>query len=92
MAATRKLLNQVFDRERINTIELIHNRKGGSAISVLYRSTKDRPSLKDLDSIGPFYNRKQAEAVAAAHRQTRKCFHGVFSRNIVVQGPSHHAE
>lgn len=62
----RKLLNQVFDRERINRIELIQPRKGGSNIYVLYRFTKDRPSLKDLDSIGPFFNRKQAEAVAAA--------------------------
>ena len=62
----RKLLNQVFDRDRINTIELIHKRRGGSNISVLYRFTKDSPSLKDAASIGPFYNRKQAEAVAAA--------------------------
>jgi hypothetical protein len=62
----RKFMNQVLDRDRINTIKLIHNRKGGSNISVLYRFTKDRPSLKDLDSIGPFYDRNQAEAVAAA--------------------------
>jgi ABC-type multidrug transport system fused ATPase/permease subunit len=62
----RKLRNQVFDRDRINTIELIHKRKGGSNISILYRFTEDSPSLKDSASIGPFHNRKQAEAVAAA--------------------------
>ena len=62
----RKLLNQVFDRGRINRIKLIHQRKGGSNIYVLYRFTKDSPSLKDSASIGPFYNCKQAEAVAAA--------------------------
>lgn len=61
-----KVMNQVFDLDRINTIEVVHRRKGGSVISVLYRFCQDGPTMKDSDSIGPFYTRRQAEAIAAA--------------------------
>ncbi len=61
-----KMMNQVFDLDRINTIEVVHRRKGGSVISVLYRFLQDGPTMKDSDSIGPFYNREQASSIAAA--------------------------
>ncbi len=61
-----KVMNQVFDLDRINTVEVVHRRKGGCVISVLYRFCQDGPTMKDSDSIGPFYTRRQAEAIAAA--------------------------
>lgn len=60
------LMNQVFDRDRINSIEVVRKRKGGSMISVLYRFAADRPNLKNSAHIETFLNDRQAEAVAAA--------------------------
>ena len=60
------LMNQVFDRDRINSIKVIRKWKGGSMISVLYRFAADRPNLKDSAHIESFLNHSQAEAVAAA--------------------------
>lgn len=60
------IMDQIFDLNRINTINVIHARKGGSSIDVLYRFGENGPSLKDSQTIGPFYQRTQADAVAAA--------------------------
>lgn len=62
----RGLMNQVLDRDRINSIKVTRKWKGGSMISVLYRFDTDRPNLKDSAHIESFLNHSQAEAVAAA--------------------------
>ena len=60
------LLRKVIDRDRINSIEVIRQRKGGYLISLLYLFDESGPKISDSDSIGPFYNGKQAHAVAEA--------------------------
>ena len=61
-----KMMNQFFDLDRINTIEVVHPRRGGPVISVLYRFRQEGPTMTDSDSIGPFYTSGQASAIAAA--------------------------
>ncbi len=60
------LLRKVIDRDRINSMEVSRQRKGGYLIFVLYLFDESGPKISDSDTIGPFYNEKQAHAVAEA--------------------------
>ena len=60
------LFRQKLDRNRVNCIEVIQKRRGGTIISVLHRFDQTRPRLSDTVHIGPFWNHKEAQAVADA--------------------------
>lgn len=60
------MLRTVLDRDRINSIEVIRKRRGGSVISVIYLFDTQLPKLSDSETIGPFYDHNQAQAVAKA--------------------------
>ncbi len=60
------LFIQKLDRNRINCIEVIQKRRGGTIISVLHRFDQARPRLSDTVHIGPFWNHNEAQADADA--------------------------
>jgi len=60
------MLRTVLDRNRINSIEVIRKRRGGSVICVIYLFDASGPNLSDSETIGPFYDHEQAQAVAKA--------------------------
>jgi hypothetical protein len=88
------MLRQVIDRDRINSIEVIRQRKGGYVISVLYLFEEGGPKLRDVDTIGPFFDGKQAHAVADAiqaellprnRNESQLAQHRVFAHKMVAR-------
>ena len=68
IAANQSLASPLnsLHRDRINSIEVIRKRRGGSVISVIYLFDTQLPKLSDSETIGPFYDHNQAQAVAKA--------------------------